>query len=76
MEDMNKILFDKAENDALQNTLKEQKVEFQNLINNRISRLDDKDNSKFKFTIKQYDLTGYLIHILMKVSEILYLSVC
>jgi hypothetical protein len=26
--------------------------------------------------IKQYDLTGYMLHILMKVTEILYLSVC
>jgi hypothetical protein len=29
-----------------------------------------------KFVIKQYDLTGYMLHILMKVTEILYLSVC
>lgn len=32
--------------------------------------------SKFTYTINQYDLTGYMLHILMKVSEILYLSVC
>lgn len=32
--------------------------------------------SKIQNGPSQYDLTGYMIHILMKVSEMLYLSVC
>lgn len=48
------------------------------MIKHRISRIDEKDSrsNKFNFTISQFDLTGYMLHILMKVSEILYLSVC
>jgi hypothetical protein len=53
-----------------------QRENFQDLIAKRISRIDEKDTIKSKFSIKQYDLTGYMLHILMKVSEILYLSVC
>lgn len=55
-----------------------EKEGFEDIIKQRISRIDDKDTSKNKFSyqISQYDLTGYMLHILMKVSEILYLSVC
>ncbi|CDW80527.1 UNKNOWN [Stylonychia lemnae] len=49
---------------------------FDSLINQRISRMDVSQEIRAKFVIKQYDLTGYMIHILMKVTEILYLSVC
>ena len=57
--------------------------QFEDIIKQRISRIDEKGDggggagkNKFTYQISQYDLTGYMLHILMKVSEILYLSVC
>lgn len=61
----------------LNHTMQETKENFSNLINQRISRMEfGSDVNRQRFVIKQYDLTGYMLHILMKVTEILYLSVC
>ena len=66
----------KVDVDDIMSTADNQKDKFDNLINQRISRFEVQGEIKSRFVIKQYDLTGYMLHILMKVTETLYLSVC